>query len=108
MRRIIAIIVFLWGCLAASAAFAQGDVYVQGYYRSDGTYVQPHFRSAPNNSVLDNWSTRGNVNPYTGQLGTRNPYTIQNWPPYVPLLPQGRNSPLYPGPIKNAPTYGYQ
>ena len=27
--------------------------------------------SSPNNTTYDNWSTRGNVNPYTGQLGTR-------------------------------------
>ncbi len=23
------------------------DVYVEGYYRQDGTYVRPHYRSAP-------------------------------------------------------------
>lgn len=23
------------------------DVYVEGYYRSDGTYVRPHMRSSP-------------------------------------------------------------
>ncbi len=56
-----------------TTAFAQ-DVYVRGYYRSDGTYVQPHYRSSPNSTPLDNWSTRGNINPYTGKRGTRNPY----------------------------------
>jgi len=60
--------------LTATAALAQ-DVYVRGYFRSDGTYVQPHYRSAPNSTTLDNWSTRGNVNPYTGKLGTRDPYS---------------------------------
>jgi hypothetical protein len=29
------------------------DVYVQGYYRSDGTYVRPHYRSDPNRSGFD-------------------------------------------------------
>ena len=58
---------------AAATAFA--DVYVRGYYRSDGTYVQPHYRSSPNSTPLDNWSTRGNINPYTGKRGTRNPYS---------------------------------
>ena len=57
----------------AGAALAQ-DVHVRGYFRSDGTYVAPHYRSAPNSTTLDNWSTRGNVNPYTGQPGTRSPY----------------------------------
>lgn len=46
------------------------DVNVKGYQRSDGTYVQPHQRSNPNNSTNDNWSTKGNSNPYTGERGT--------------------------------------
>jgi len=44
-------------------------VYVSGYYRSNGTYVQPHYRTAPNSTNRDNFSTRGNTNPYTGQPG---------------------------------------
>ena len=56
----------------ASSAFA--DVYVRGYTRSDGTYVQPHYRSSPNSTTLDNYSTRGNTNPYTGKRGTVDPY----------------------------------
>lgn len=48
--------------------------YVQGYERSNGTYVQPHYQSNPNGTTYDNYGTRGNVNPYTGQYGTRNPY----------------------------------
>lgn len=47
-----------------------GDVYVNGYYRRDGTYVQPHYRTALNRTRNDNYSTRGNVNPYTGERGT--------------------------------------
>lgn len=57
--------------LAASQLSAQ--VRVRGYTRSDGTYVAPHYRSSPNGSTYDNYSTRGNVNPYTGQAGTRDP-----------------------------------
>lgn len=45
--------------------------YVSGYYRSNGTYVQPHYRSNPDRSVYNNWSYQGNVNPYTGSVGTR-------------------------------------
>jgi hypothetical protein len=58
--------------LVATTASAQ--VYVHGYTTKNGTYVAPHYRSSPDSSVLNNWSTRGNVNPYTGQVGTRNPY----------------------------------
>ena len=57
--------------MASNASFA--DVFVNGYYKSNGTYVQPHYRSDPNSTRLDNWSTRGNINPYTGKRGYMNP-----------------------------------
>ncbi|SET18678.1 hypothetical protein [[Clostridium] polysaccharolyticum] len=34
-------------------------VYVNGYYRKDGTYVRPHFRTYPNRYLSDNFSTYG-------------------------------------------------
>ncbi|GAB6127224.1 hypothetical protein [Humidesulfovibrio idahonensis] len=46
-------------------------VAVRGYTKKNGTYVKPHMRSAPNGSKADNWSTKGNVNPYTGKVGTK-------------------------------------
>lgn len=46
---------------------------VDGHSRSDGSYVQPHSATNPNNTQMDNYSTRGNVNPYTGAAGTRTP-----------------------------------
>lgn len=58
--------------LTVSAAF--GDEFVHGYTRRDGTYVQPHMRSSPDGDPFNNYSTRGNVNPYTGQPGTHDPY----------------------------------
>ena len=58
---------------AAGSAFAR-DTYVKGYYRSNGTYVQPHYRTSPDNSLFNNYSTKGNVNPYTGSKGYVNPY----------------------------------
>ena len=51
-------------------AFAQ-DVYVKGYYRKNGTYVQPHYRTKPDNSFNNNYSSYGNTNPYTGKKGTK-------------------------------------
>lgn len=47
------------------------DVAVSGYYRKNGTYVKPHMRSSPDSSFRNNWSTVGNVNPYTGKKGTK-------------------------------------
>lgn len=46
-------------------------VWVNGYYRKDGTYVKGYWRSSPDDSVSNNWSTIGNVNPYTGEAGTK-------------------------------------
>jgi|LSQX01.1.fsa_nt_gb hypothetical protein len=43
---------------------------VNGYFKSNGTYVQPHVRSSRNSTNHDNWSTAGNTNPYTGNIGT--------------------------------------
>lgn len=64
--------------LTATAAFA--DEYVNGYLRQDGTYVQPHFRSSPNSTQIDNYSSQGNTNPYTRERGSqRNEY---NQSPY--------------------------
>jgi hypothetical protein len=59
----------------ALAASASAQVYVHGYTKSNGTYVAPHYRSAPDSSLYNNYSARGNVNPYTGQVGTKNPNT---------------------------------
>ncbi|MCX5831345.1 MAG: hypothetical protein NT140_05590 [Deltaproteobacteria bacterium] len=48
-----------------------GSVSVRGHTRKDGTYVAPHMRSAPDGNFYNNWSTKGNINPYTGAEGTR-------------------------------------
>lgn len=55
--------------LLSGHAVAGGDVHVRGYYRSNGTYVQPHYRSASDGVFSNNWTTLGNVNPYTGEAG---------------------------------------
>ena len=51
-----------------SVTYGQRHVKVRGYYRN-GTYVRPYYRTAPNSTNRDNFSTRGNVNPYTGKRG---------------------------------------
>lgn len=70
--------------LLVVAVPAIAQVHVNGYTKKDGTYVAPHERTAPNNTNLDNYSTKGNVNPYTGQPGTKepNPYGYQNTQPH--------------------------
>jgi hypothetical protein len=46
---------------------------VQGHVTTSGTYVQPYQATNPNSTQRDNYSATGNVNPYTGTVGTRNP-----------------------------------
>ncbi|KRR09649.1 hypothetical protein CQ12_13800 [Bradyrhizobium jicamae] len=46
---------------------------VQGYTTNSGTYVAPHAATNPNSTQRDNYSATGNVNPYTGAVGTRTP-----------------------------------
>ena len=41
---------------------------VSGYTRSNGTYVQSHVRTMPNDTNWDNFSTKGNSNPFTGSF----------------------------------------
>jgi len=45
--------------------------YQDGYSKSDGSYTNGHYKTQPNNTNLDNFSTNGNSNPYTQQAGTR-------------------------------------
>ncbi|MGG4385224.1 NTF2-like N-terminal transpeptidase domain-containing protein [Priestia megaterium] len=67
-RILIALLVFL---VCGGTIQAQADVSVRGYYRKDGTYVRPHMRSDPDGNFNNNWSTKGNINPYTGEEGTK-------------------------------------
>lgn len=68
---------FKFMLLAASAmavlsttAFAQQDQYVSPYMRRDGTFVEGYHRTAPDSNPYNNYSTKGNSNPWTGQAGT--------------------------------------
>jgi hypothetical protein len=77
--------------LAVIAAPAFAVECVNGYCRSNGTYVEPYYRSSPNGTVTDNYSFKGNINPYTGQEGT-NTYS------------HDASSPYYTGPDSNGNT----
>jgi|APSaa5957512535_1039671.scaffolds.fasta_scaffold14263_5 hypothetical protein len=56
-------------CILSLHVFA--DVWVEGYTKRNGAYVPGHYRSSPNSTQLDNYSYQGNVNPYTGKIGTK-------------------------------------
>ena len=65
------IITLLLFVLFSSLVYAQGYHRVRPYFRSNGTYVQPHYRTNPDGNRLNNWSTYPNVNPFTGKTGTK-------------------------------------
>lgn len=68
------------------ASFADAVVSVKGYYRKNGTYVQPHYRSDPDSSPYNNWSYPGNTNPYTGKVAGGNSDTyLKNY--NIPSVP---------------------
>jgi hypothetical protein len=64
--------------------FSYAADYVKGHWKDtdrDGTkdtYVDGYHRSSPNNSQWDNYSTKGNYNPYTGKEGTVDPWSNNN------------------------------
>ena len=72
---------FVLAMIALSCAASAQGVYHQGYFNNNGTYVQPHYQSRPDSSYNNNWGVSPNVNPYTGQMGTRQP-TFNNRSPY--------------------------
>lgn len=46
---------------------------VKSYYKpSTGSYINSYYKTSPNKTKLDNYSTKGNYNPYTGKSGTKN------------------------------------
>ncbi len=61
MLKHIGLIATVAGALSVVPAF--GQVYVNGYYRSNGMYVQPHMRTAPDGIRSNNYSYPGNYNP---------------------------------------------
>lgn len=48
--------IILTAILLSLAASAANATYVHGYYRDNGTYVQPHYRSAPDGNSYNNYS----------------------------------------------------
>lgn len=58
-------------CAFAVGASAAGSHRVSGHVTKKGTYVAPSHATNPNKSTRDNYSHKGNVNPYSGKAGTK-------------------------------------
>lgn len=72
--KLILIVIFVVSFSSIAAAAER----VNGYFRSNGTYVQPYYRSTSDSNAYNNYSTKGNINPYTGKEGTVDPYRVQS------------------------------
>lgn len=83
---------FLWLLILIFNHNSYADEWVDGYTKRDGTYVNGHFKSSPNSTNLDNYSTQGNSNPYTGESGTR----ARDYSPEASRYGEGQT--IYTGP----------
>jgi hypothetical protein len=76
MKRLIlatAVVLIASGAYARGGGGHGGSHFTSGYVRSNGTYVHPSGATNPNRTQFDNYSTKGNVNPYSGVVGTKIP-----------------------------------
>ena len=88
MKKFVIIIALI---SVAGPVLAAGSHYTHGYTRKDGTYVTPHYSTNPDSTKLNNWSTKGNYNPYTGKAGTIDPYQPSQSNPYGSPFNSKRN-----------------
>jgi hypothetical protein len=56
----------------SSSAVEARTIRVKSYTTRRGTYVNSYYRTSPNRYKFDNYSSKGNYNPYTGRAGTIN------------------------------------
>lgn len=63
---------FVLAILGFNTSQAEAVTRVSGYTTKRGTYVAPSYRSSPNKVKYDNYSSKGNYNPYTGKKGYKN------------------------------------
>lgn len=109
MKRLITILVVLT-IVCGLVVPVDAAVRVRGYFRSNGTYVRPHYRSNPDGNFSNNWSTYPNINPYTGAIGTRRTPSYSrgySWrvPSYSWRTPSYWNSYSKPFPSYSSPSY---
>ena len=73
MKSLIFIFFIVFIGVPSIALAKPGSHSVKGHVTKHGTYVAPHHATNRDRTKLNNWSTKGNTNPYTGKKGTKNP-----------------------------------
>jgi hypothetical protein len=95
------LVVLMFGLLNA-------DEWVSGHYRSNGTWVDGYWRTTSDNSLWNNYSTQGNVNPYTNEKGYESPYKLPSYNYELPKLPSYNYAlPSYNYTLPKLPSYDY-
>ena len=80
MNKLIRILLITVLMFAGLSLTAEGAVHVRGYFKpSSGRYVMPSYRTSPNKYKFDNYSTKGNYNPYSGKKGYMSPLKPFKW-----------------------------
>ncbi len=79
MKKYLFILAIMIISLVSNETFARkssnyySSVQVNGYTKSNGTYVYSHKRTYGNHTERDNWSSKPNINPYTSKPGSKEP-----------------------------------
>ena len=101
-KKALLLAAILVGSWATVDSVSAADTYVRGYYRSNGSYVMPHYRTRADSNFYNNYSTYPNVNPYTGRTGTRRTpsyssptYRSYSYPSYRSSSPYSYRSSSY-------------
>lgn len=68
---IILILLFNYSTVQAKSASVKGHWKDTNHDGVKDTYIAPYQRTSPNKSKSDNYSSKGNYNPYTGDFGTK-------------------------------------
>jgi len=101
-KRIIILTILVLTILSLFVSAVYADVWVNGYYKKNGTYVQGYWRSDPDSDPTNNFSYPGNINPYTGKVAPGNPETyLKNYPNY------SNKANVSPVPSQEIPTNEY-
>ena len=75
MKKLILILIIL--LIGFSSTVRAKDIYIRGYNRKDGTYVNPYIRKSPNTYKWDNYGRR-NPNSTSTSYQYYSPYTRDN------------------------------
>lgn len=77
MFRVLKLLLIFCFVTVSNPIFSRGSgghssyVHIKGHTTKKGQYISPHNRMAPNKNKNDNWSHKGNINPFTGKKGTK-------------------------------------